>query len=1207
MNYINVVTGQASSAGSNLVFLLRISPINPYEQKDSEGEYPSGTIDTFHALRVGYLLSPSAGSDLEEYTRITSLSVVTISNVDYTRVEIDKPLKSTLEIGIPIVAYPKYNLGRDVKFGYDKIPVPNVTRDVPLYDIVTGEKLLDEANRPLVTEASEAVAQIATARNSTPAVIDSETIDPILIADTFVASSEVSNTLLGVDRQETQLSLFSDVSVLGFDEDYWEVFTFRRPDRRFSAWDRRGTRDFGNHYDAQMIEVTDEQAIQIGTFPTPYVYPFGPRWNDQGLYNEQLYNQYKNFIQLGNDLYDYFSEANRITEFGLDDKGREFREQFLNKDFVTLNGDDVDFNNVSDAEGFVLIDTWTRTWVDILDNRLRDPRTPDGLITAAFINSITNRNPPFDETRPGYESGWQRYGYMQSRKAYRYQPGRISGFTFGARASSDSGSNANTIEWGISNPTDEYVFQIRGASFNIVRRSTVPLDPDVVRAQGLDPSTDQVLTEKGDPFDIDPDTGELRQYFEMVIPRERFNGDPLNGNGPSGYLLTTQNVTMYKIEFGWYGAIGAKFYAYIPIDNGEARWVLIHTLVIENKLGEPCLADPYFRFKYTVNIQEAARVRFPQFIYKYGASCYIDGGDDGTVVQRSYKSGVRNVNQNDPKSLMGIYPKTEIINDSGFVKPNKKSIFPKSASLTASELTKVEVVTCTACPGFGHNYNHGLASNESGRVVNIKFLNGAKTLIEITTTDEYFTEADIGSKIIADGLWSGYIDSVDVETGPDSGLFEQASVVRMIRPAYSKTSNDGYPDQVYSITADDLITIPVGTEYPYPVRLTKYDAVAGSTTPLTGTKIDIQFLNPSIREDERHFAEFLLGVTDRKPTEYFDSDGEPQLGWDYEEVDPRPELPFDDMIFAEITQSTTRRNRFGYEIGESNYPPEYVGEIDYRIPVPPGDDSGVCSKLTVELQERQPLTVTMVQNNPKTGAVDGQYYLTLSGQQFPSGSIINGEIGIASGDVFVESGILFTSEQDDFESDNTTIYFAQISGQLPGVNPGDSVQIALTPVRLFGQHVDTAKIMKFNPFPLYLVCMMRDNSLVNSVSIKEVVGNTTVASTPKWILNPNMSLSPAINSNAVDDLPPVNFISENRLDSASIDTQLEQKLRPYEVLDSFYVGKDETKVVDLTNIYGADREEITPDLFNLEATFFIGTSVDESTGTVQISLNTAEQ
>ena len=39
---------------------------------------------------------------------------------------------------------------------------------------------------------------------------------------------------------------------------------------------------------------------------------------------------------------------------------------------------------------------------------------------------------------------------------------------------------------------------------------------------------------------------------------------------------------MYKIEFGWYGAIGLRMYAYIPVEHGKARWVVVHTFVIEN-------------------------------------------------------------------------------------------------------------------------------------------------------------------------------------------------------------------------------------------------------------------------------------------------------------------------------------------------------------------------------------------------------------------------------------------------------------------------------------------------------------------------------------------------------------------------------------------------------------------------------------------------
>lgn len=1102
------------------------------------------------------------------------------------------------------------------KFGFDKFPVPSIKTEVPLFDIITGERLVDQGGLPLVTEADKPVVEIARANRATSTVLDSDTIEPVKVIEQFPDSSQVSTTLLGIDRAEVQLSLFSDVSVLGFDDNSWEFFSFTRPGRNFGPWDNRQTEDFGPHYEAVMIEETDEQAIQIGAFPVPYQYPFGPRWDDQGLFVPALYEQYKRFIQLGNILYTYFSEPSRLAEYGLDARGREFRFNFLDPSKVTLDGDDVEFIGISQAEGFKLIDTWTRTWVDIQSNLFLDPRNPAARITVIDINTITGNSPSFVTTRPGYESDYQRFGYMQSRKTYRYQPGRISGFTFGARISTDSGSSQNAIEWGITNPTDEYVFQVRGASFSIVRRSTVPLEPDVVRAQGLDPNTDQQFIESGNPFDFVPGTNERRKYYTITIPRDNFNGDSLDGNGPSGYLLNPANVTMYKIEFGWYGAIGARFYVYIPVGNGEARWVLIHTLVIENKLGQPCLEDPYFRFKYLVDIRETSTLRTPQYIYKYGASCYIDGGDEGTVVQRSYNSGERFIDSVNKKSLIGIWPKTDIINNEGFQKSNKKIIFPRSASVSSSELAHVEIVTCRACPGYGHNFNHGLASNQTGRVHDIRFTTPARNRIQIIPADpldpqpsELFTEADIGSKIVGDGLWAGYIYALDSETEVDSGFFEEALIERIVSPAYTKTQI-GYPTEVFPRATNQLLTIPFGptSTYPYPVRMTNYNATAGSVIPLTGSRIDIQFLNPIRTETLGHYCEFILGVTDKKPVEVFDSGGNRVVGWEYSDTDIRTNLPLSDMLYGEWTPSTTGRNRFGYEVGEANYPFEFVGELDYRIPSPPGVNTGRCSKFSVEVLQKSILNGTLVLNNPETGEVDGNFYLVLTANvQFQAGSIIGGELGVFDGSDFVGSGILFASEQRSYLQGLDRFYYAQLTGQLPGVNAGQSVQIALTPVRIFGKHVDSSKIMQFNPYPLYLVCKMRDNAIINSISIKETVGDSSVASTPKWITDDNSFIFPEINNPAVDDLAPVNFISRNRVDSANVDTQLEQQLRPFNVLDSFYVGANETKVIDLTNIYGPDRENITPDILNTEATFFIASTKEASSGVIQISLNTAEQ
>lgn len=1109
------------------------------------------------------------------------------------------------------------------KIGFDKFPVPSISSEVPLNDIVTGEKLVDQGGIPLVTESETFVTQVTKANRATSTVLDPATIEPLRIEEVFKETTETSTTLLGINRAETQLSLFSDVSVIGLDEDHWEVFNFVNYYRYF-PWDLRGTKSFGNHYDASMSEETQEQAIRIGCFPVPYSYPWPQRFADQGLHRADFYQQYKNFIDLGNTLYTYFAEQGRQLIYGSD-----FKDKFLDPDNVTITGDELEYNNVTEAEGLVLIDEWTRTWVDILSNLLYDPSDPTNTrtISSTFINSITN-DPglAFENTRPGYRSNHFRYSLMQSRKAFRYQPGRISGYTFGAKSSSDSGSSANVLEWGIGNPSDQYVFQVKGANFSIVRRSTVPLEAPVLIRNGLSPA-DQTLEANGDPFDIDPDTDEPRLYYTITIPRDLFNNDTVDGNGPSGYLLNPAYVTMYKIEFGWYGAIGARFYAYVPVDNNEGRWIALHTLVIENSLGRPCLEDPFFKFRYSVSVADASTLRTPQFIYKYGASMYIDGGDEGTVTQHSYTSPVRAINAAVPKSLIGIYPKPVIISADGIEKPNKKTIIPKQVSVYSDVLTKVDIIKCRACPGFGHNYNEGLQTGVNGRSLNIKFLAGRNKFV-VAPDDpldpnpaQLLQLSDNGAKIVADGLWSGYVEvnpaSEELDENQAVIGYTEAFINRIISTQqiggnelrFILTKNASYPDQVISKTTGLLMSVPANgnTVYPYPIRLSNYSAVAGSSVPLTGSQIQIQFLNPISRDPLGHFNDFIIGITDKKPI-LVNENGDDVLKWVYAEGDERTELPKSDMLYGEWTQSTSGRDRAGYERNETVYPAEHKMEISYRIQPLSGSSGGFCSAVNITVLDRSQLTGIHVSGNPETNQADGFWYIKLtSGVRFPTDTIVGGEVGING----VGTGVRFTSEQESYiDEDGEEIFYARISGALSGIGNNIPVNIQLTPVELRATHISANKIFGFNPSPLYLVIMLRDGGKVNSISVSEKIGDLTVSSSPKWVINDKMVID-NIGGLASPDLPPVNFASQDRLDSAAIDTQLEQRLRPGTTIDTFFVGANGTAKVDLKSIYGQDRESITADLLNIEATFFVGSVIpvsgQPSTGLVQISLNTAEQ
>ena len=174
--------------------------------------------------------------------------------------------------------------------------------------------------------------------------------------------------------------------------------------------------------------------------------------------------------------------------------------------------------------------------------------------------------------------------------------------------------------------------------------------------------------------------------YEYRVPRSRFSHEKLNGeslpvlysdsvltNRPGAPvrtgldIVTAQSVweldytkvTMFKVDFSWYGAVGALFLAYVPVGNGEARWVRVHHLRASNQLKVASLGNAFLPITYQVygggsqrrwGYQNADRVSngytglinnqavnsTSEFLVKYGASYYIDGGDRGTTRLFSY-------------------------------------------------------------------------------------------------------------------------------------------------------------------------------------------------------------------------------------------------------------------------------------------------------------------------------------------------------------------------------------------------------------------------------------------------------------------------------------------------------------------------------------------------------------------------------------------
>jgi hypothetical protein len=317
---------------------------------------------------------------------------------------------------------------------------------------------------------------------------------------------------------------------------------------------------------------------------------------------------------------------------------------------------------------------------------------PNGILYGNYLGHIANESairsysypPPVSFSFP-FDDGTGRFpgGYTDgvmtanwtSKRAFRYQPGRVTGFTLGVRMSTETDGDGEVIEWGCKNDYgDGYFFRLeRGFDLSIVRTS--------------------------------PGLGTL------VVPREEWNGDQVRVDaGRTGWGLDLSRVTMFKIEFSWYGAVGAKFMAYVPAGNGEARWVALHYIRAENLFEKPSLRSAYLRM--FTSTRSAAGATKPTFIYLYGSSVYIDGGDKGTVTLGTAANPTfKNISAS-PRSLMGLSIKGSI---NGV--PNQKAVYPVSLTAYASVPARIDLIFRGESCGVQYGYGTGASVSRGSSAV----------------------------------------------------------------------------------------------------------------------------------------------------------------------------------------------------------------------------------------------------------------------------------------------------------------------------------------------------------------------------------------------------------------------------------------------------------------------------------------------------------
>ena len=175
--------------------------------------------------------------------------------------------------------------------------------------------------------------------------------------------------------------------------------------------------------------------------------------------------------------------------------------------------------------------------------------------------------------------------------------------------------------------------------------------------------------------------------------------------------------------------------------------------------------------------------------------------------------------------------------------------------------------------------------------------------------------------------------------------------------------------------------------------------------------------------------------------------------------------------------------------------------------------------------------------------------------------------------------------------------FIEISSALSStyVALSPNINLAFRPVKATATGgINISKLFNYIPFPLYMVFKGMDQAIINSISVKETIGNFSRTITPRFFVLPstNTTITNA-GGNATRGDAPTHFEESARLSSALIDQQNEQKIRDgYKVIDTVYIGANTTKQIDLSPIFGADRVVITPDNNNVESTFLIAKRVD---------------
>jgi hypothetical protein len=326
------------------------------------------------------------------------------------------------------------------------------------------------------------------------------------------------------------------------------------------------------------------------------------------------------------------------------------------------------------------------------------------------------------------------YASLQTKINFPYQPGRSMDCSYGIQCSRGIVNENVVIEYGAFDNFDGYGFRIvyengKDKMFAFRRTSSGETSGLLSREQIT------YLAGHNELMDVSA----YEQIVEISNSTTSGYGNfPLNGNRLDGSLtgavdvngnftscghrlslhnntLSAMNLTMFRIRYSWYGASGADFWAYVPLDKtpkpGQPRWVRMHSLPIGDTLQFPSLKNPDKPLTFRI-YRRADATGLPNaaaFLSTFGTSFSIDAGDPTPVEVYSAASQVVSLSNTTPIPIMAIQIKPYITSSTNTLSatpvdtPNQLRAYPLKLSISSTaqvafSLIKNPTVTGNAFP-----------------------------------------------------------------------------------------------------------------------------------------------------------------------------------------------------------------------------------------------------------------------------------------------------------------------------------------------------------------------------------------------------------------------------------------------------------------------------------------------------------------------------